>query len=109
MTFSDLLSYMLQHSKYNIAQGDVQSTLTAALDGQHSNAIAGHIIAQLYGNSGLHSPADSLERAQAIKALGPIRLHYMKDDAPVEGFRMVEDVVHTIDGAFNDEALRLKQ
>jgi len=51
---------------------------------------------------------DAIERAQAIKTLGPIRLFYMKDDAPVEGFRMVEDVVHKIDGAFNEEAMRLK-
>ncbi|MDA8327814.1 MAG: hypothetical protein M0Z83_02450 [Betaproteobacteria bacterium] len=108
MTFTALLSYILQHSKYDLAQGDVSATLNAALNEQHNNTIAGHIIAQLYTHSALQSPDEELNRAQAIKALGPIRLHYMKDDAPVEGFRMVEDIVHKIDGAYNDEALRAK-
>lgn len=108
MTFNALLQFILQHSKYPLAQGDAQATLDAALQEKHSNPLAGSVIAQLYTNSNLSSPEDSLDRIQAIKALGPIRLHYMKDDAPVEGFRMVEDIVHKIDGAYNDEALRLK-
>ncbi len=109
MTFNELLAYVLQHAKYDLSDGDLAHTLSAALAEQHKNPIAGHIIAQMYQNSALASPDDSLERIQAVKALGPIRLHYMKDDAPVEGFRLVEDVVHKIDGAYNDEALRHKQ
>lgn len=30
----------------------------------------------------------------------------MKDDAPVEGFHAVGKTVHTIDSAFNEEALK---
>ncbi len=108
MTFHELLHSIMQHSRYPIANGDVINTLQSALDEQHPNQTAGGIIASLYRNSGLASPEDSLERVQAVKALGPIRLFYMKDDAPVEGFRMVEDIVHAIDGAYNDEALRQK-
>ena len=108
MTFNELLQFVLQHSKYPLAQGDVHATLEAALQERHHNSLVGHVIAQMYSNSGLTSPEGNLDRAQAIKALGPIRLYYMKDDAPVEGFRLVEDIVHKIDGAYNDEALRLK-
>ncbi|MDA8224943.1 MAG: hypothetical protein M0T86_03365 [Betaproteobacteria bacterium] len=108
MTFNELLDYLLHSSKYDIADGDRDHTLNAALDGSHKNPVAGHILAQLYQNSQIASPGDALERVQAVKALGPVRLHYMKDDAPVEGFRMVEDIVHKIDGAYNDEALRQK-
>ena len=108
MTFNELLTYIVQHSKHDIADGDLAHTLSTSLAGQHKNPIAGHIIAQLYTHSTIASPEDNLERIQAVKALGPIRLHYMKDDAPVEGFRLVEDFVHKIDGAYNDEALRLK-
>ncbi|HET9113532.1 MAG TPA: hypothetical protein VFN66_06650, partial [Burkholderiales bacterium] len=73
------------------------------------NPVIGNIIAQMYKNSGIKQPDETITRAQAINTLGPIRLFYMKDDAPVEGFRLVEDIVYKIDGAFNDEAMRAKQ
>ena len=109
MTFIELLSYVGANCKYDLMEGDINTTLAKAIDGTHKNPIVGNIIAQMYKNSGISSPDAVLERAQAIKTLGPIRLTYMKDDAPVEGFRLVEDIVHKIDGAFNDEAMRLKE
>ncbi len=108
MNFTELLDYLMRNSKYDITDGDAGQTLDAALTGRHKNPVAGDIIAQLYRNSRLDSPQQPLERAQAVTALGPIRLQYMKDDAPVEGFRMVEDIVYKIDGAYNDEILRNK-
>ena len=51
-------------------------------------------------------PDAAIDRATAVNALGPIRLLFMRDDAPAEGFRLVEDVVYRIDGAFNEEAQR---
>lgn len=108
MTFIELLTYVGSHTKYDIMDGDAMATLEAARNGVHKNPVAGKIIADMFGNSGLNAPEDAIERAQAIKTLGPIRLFYMKDDAPVEGFRMVEDIVHKIDGAFNEEAMRQK-
>ena len=109
MTFIELLSYISTHSKYDIMDGDINQTLTAALDGKHKNPVIGNIIAQMYQNGGISQLDESIVRAQAVKTLGPIRLFYMKDDAPAEGFRLVEDIVHAIDSAFNDEAMRLKQ
>ena len=106
MTFNELLGYLIHYSKYDIADGDVSQTFAAARNGTHKNPIAGHVIDQLFNNSKLSDVEGSLERTQAVNALGPIRLFYMKDDAPVEGFRLVEDIVHKIDGAYNDEALR---
>jgi hypothetical protein len=108
MTFIELLTFISTHSKYDITDGDIDNTLTVALEGKHKNAVIGDIIAQMYKNSGLTDTNAEIERALAIKTLGPIRLFYMKDDAPVEGFRLVENIVHAIDGAFNDEAMRLK-
>ncbi len=106
MTFNELLGYLIGHCKYDIADGDVSQTFAAARNGSHKNAIAGHVIDQLFSNSKLDNVDGTLERTQAVNALGPVRLFYMKDDAPVEGFRLVEDIVHKIDGAYNDEALR---
>ncbi len=78
MTFSELLLALEHRLPATILNGDAAATLDAARKGTHQHALA------------------------------PIRLEYMKDDAPVEGFRLVEKIVHAIDGAFNDEALRLK-
>lgn len=108
MTFIELLAYVGSHCKYDIMDGDVNDTLAKAQSGAHKNPIVGKVIADMYLNSGVSKPEDAIERAQAIKTLGPIRLFYMKDDAPVEGFRLVEDIVHKIDGAFNEEAMRQK-
>lgn len=108
MTFIELLGYIGAHCKYDIMDGDTATTLARAIDGKHKNPVVGDIIAQMYKNSAISSPDAEIDRAQAINTLGPIRLFYMKDDAPVEGFRLVEDIVHKIDGAFNDEAMRLK-
>ncbi|MHB1677597.1 MAG: hypothetical protein ACYCSS_08705 [Sulfuriferula sp.] len=109
MTFIELLSYVGKHSKYDLMDGDIDQTLNLSLEGKHRNPVIGNIIAQIYKNSGINQIDDVINRAQAVNALGPIRLFYMKDDAPVEGFRLVEDIVHKIDGAFNDEAMRSKQ
>lgn len=108
MTFGELLTFIIAHSKYDIADGDAAQTLQKARDGTHQTPLAGQIVASLFEKSGLEDANGTLERAQAINALGPIRLVFMKDDAPVEGFRMVENIVHVIDSAYNEEAFRMK-
>lgn len=59
-----------------------------------------------------HVSAESIEaivlREQCVKALGPLRLKYMADDAPVDGFRLLEKSIVAIDDSFNDEALQQK-
>lgn len=107
MTFAQLLQYLADHTPYPILDGTPRETVEKAKSGSHRDPIAGGIVASLFERSGLPDVDAPIERAQAVSAIGPIRLHYiMKDDAPAEGFRMVEKIVHGIDGAFNDEALR---
>jgi hypothetical protein len=108
MTLIDLLSYLGTQCKYPLLDGNPDETLEKSLAGSHANPLAGEIIKALYEKPGLTGPLGEIDRASAVNALGPIRLVYMKDDAPAEGFRLVEDVVHKIDGAFNAEAQRLK-
>ena len=108
MTFAEMLNYIGQHAKYPVMDGDAAQTLEKARAGTHQNPIAGRIIAELYTQSGVSGLDSEIVRAAAVNALGPLRLVYMKDDAPVEGFRTIEDVVYRIDGAFNEEAFRLK-
>lgn len=106
MTFAELLDYL--GARFDILDGDAAATLDKALAGAHRVPLAGQIIADMFRKSGLSDVHGAIDRAAAITALGPIRLIFMKDDAPVEGFRLVERIVHAIDGAFNEEALRLK-
>lgn len=108
MTFAELLQQLEKRLPGQILDGDAAETLAKARAGRHRHALAGKIIVSLFERSGLPDVAAPIMRSQAVTALAPIRLEFMKDDAPVEGFRLVEKVVHAIDGAFNDEALRLK-
>ena len=106
MTFGELLAYVGAHSRHDFLDGDAAATLIKVRAGSHRNPLAGQILAALddkLGSNGLDAP---VERAAAINALGPLRLRFMRDDAPAAGFRLIEEIVYLIDGAFNDEAQR---
>lgn len=107
MTLADLLRELERQMPGLVLDGDAAVTLDKARGGTHRHALAGNLIAAL--GAGLSSAEAAISRSRAITALGPIRLICMKDDAPVEDFRLVERWVHAIDGAYNDEALRNKQ
>lgn len=109
MTFTELLQQLEQSLPGQILDGDPAETISKARAGKHRHALAGKIVAGLADKIDPPDGADApITRSQAIAALAPIRLEFMKDDAPPEGFRLVEKIVHAIDGAFNDEALKLK-
>lgn len=108
MTFEQLVQYLNAHSGYVVLDGDPAQTLAKARSGRHSDALMGEILKSLYEGAGCTDVDAPVTRAQATTSLGPLRLRYMKDDAPVAGFRMVEKIIHTIDGAFNHEALQEK-
>lgn len=107
MTLEELLLALERQMPGLVLDGDAALTLDKARSGMHRHTLSGKIIAAL--GSGLHDSGAPITRSQSIAALGPIRLVSMKDDAPVEDFRVVERWVHAIDGAYNDEALRQKQ
>ncbi|WP_018861899.1 MULTISPECIES: hypothetical protein [unclassified Thioalkalivibrio] len=105
MTLSELLQYLDENMDGVFLDGDPASTLEKARAGQHRNPIAAEVLTTLMDGAGADGPDTTLERAEAVKAIGPLRLKYMADDAPVEGFRLVEKTIVTIDAAYNDEAL----
>lgn len=108
MTLSELLQYLDANTDYPILDGTVEETLRKARAGSHRDALVGTIVTAFAQAFGCENPDCAVDRAGTIKALGPIRLKYMGDDAPLEAFRLVQRLVVVIDGAFNDEALRLK-
>jgi hypothetical protein len=108
MTLEQLLQYLDRNLGECFLDGDAAQTLDKVRDGSHRDPIAAEILAALMSGALADSPATTLERADAVKAIGPVRLKYMKDDAPVEGFRLVEKTIVTIDAAFNEEALAAK-
>ncbi len=109
MTLKELIHYLDNNSGYSLLDGDPAQTLLRASQGKHRNPLIGEILNAIAQHCGGAKEDCVVERAQAVSAIGPIRLQYMKDDAPVEGFRMVERIIQAIDGAFNDEALRNRQ
>lgn len=108
MNLAELLSYLDRNMEAHFLDGDPASTLEKARSGTHPHAIESEILVALMNGAGADGPDSVLDRAQAVKALGPVRLKYMQDDAPVAGFRLVEKTIVTMDAAYNDEALRLK-
>jgi len=103
MTFQELFTYLNKNTKYDFITED--SPLTQAMTGHHEDELIGEIIASVAKGCGCDTIDHVILRQDVIKALGPLRLKYMKDDAPVEGFRLIESTVPVIDSAFNDEAL----
>lgn len=106
MKFSELLAYLDAHTDYDILDGTPEDSLQKARSAAHQNAYAGEIIDAVAKACTLDDVEQALERADFVNALAPLRLKYMADDAPVEGFRIVEKVIATADAAFNDETLR---
>lgn len=106
MTLAELLQYLDENSQYAILDGTPEETLTKARAGTHKDALAGEIIRHMQDAAGASEVGGTIDRATAATSLGPLRLRYMRDDAPVEGFRMVERIILAIDLAFDAEALR---
>lgn len=106
MTLAELIQYLDAHTKFRYLDGDAQQTLTKARTDQHSNGVVGAIIKAIAEKCACMDARCNLERVDVVNALGPMRLKYMADDAPVDGFRTIEGTIIAIDAAFNDEALR---
>lgn len=106
MTLAELLRYLDENTEYDILDGTPEETLAKARAGRHKDPLAGEIVRHLQEATGTSDAGGLIERATAATSLGPLRLRYMRDDAPVEGFRKVQRVILAIDLAFDAEALR---
>lgn len=107
MTLDELFRYLDQHTPYHyLCDGDA---VERANNSQHPDPLIGEIICAISKKCGCTNLACEVTREQVVRALSPVRLRFMADDAPVEGFRLVEKSIITIDAAFNEEALRKKQ
>ncbi|MEJ2061142.1 MAG: hypothetical protein P8Y64_11770 [Gammaproteobacteria bacterium] len=105
MKYGDLLTYLDAHADYTILDGSPAETLEKALTDKHQDALAGEIIKSSATHADITSVEQEIERVDFVKSLSAVRLKYMADDAPVEGFRMVEKIITTADAAYNEEAL----
>ncbi len=105
MTIAEPLEQLDARLPGQILDGSPAETLAKARAARLRHPLVGRVPATLYDNSGVAGLESAVARSQAARALGALRLEFMKDDAPVEGSRLVESVVLAIDGADNDEAL----
>ena len=109
MTLAKLLQYLDQNTSYGVLSGTPDETLARSRRAPHDGPLLDQIVRSIADGNQCVDAGSAVLRAESITALGPIRLRYMKDDAPVDSFRMVERIIHTIDSAFNDEALHEKR
>lgn len=108
MTLAELFDALSQDKKTPFIVGDAETTLAHARAGTHPDPLIGEMIQVIVQKGGCSNADCVLPREQVITALGPIRLRYMADDAPVAGFRLVQNVIVSIDNIYNEEALREK-
>ena len=108
MTLGELLQYLDENTEYQLLDGSPADSVAKAKEGNHENPYASEIITSALEKLGISGADDEIERVPFVNSLAPVRLKYMADDAPVEGFRMVEKVIATSDLAFNEEALTNK-
>ncbi len=106
MTLGELLQYLDEHTELDVLDGSPTQSVDKAKADTHKNTYVGEIIRAVMDKCGLQSGDDSLERVDFVNSLSQLRLKYMADDAPVEGFRTVERVIATADAAYNEETLR---
>jgi hypothetical protein len=106
MTLDELFRYLDQHTPYRyLCDSDA---VELARQGRHPDPLIGEIISAISQKCQCANLACEVVREQVVRALSPLRLRFMADNAPVEGFRLIEKSIITIDAAFNDEALRKK-
>jgi hypothetical protein len=108
MTLGELLQYLDENTEFDLLDGSPADSVAKAKDGSHQNPYAAEIITSALEKLGINGADDEIERVPFVKSLAPVRLKYMADDAPVEGFRTVEKVIATTDLAFNEEDLAKK-
>jgi hypothetical protein len=109
MNFGQLIEFLDDKTDFPLLDGTPDETLAKARDGSHQDALAGELIAAMADGCDITGAETTLTRAETVNSLGPFRLKYMKDDAPVEGFRMVERIIQEIDAAFNEEGWQERQ
>lgn len=107
MTFEQLLTFVAEQTNKDFLSSGV--TLEQIIKGHHPHQLIGDMIRRIADYCSCQTLDCELKREDVVKALGPLRLEYMKDDAPVEGFRLLEGAIVAIDLAFNNEALQNKR
>lgn len=104
MNFGTLITYLDHQSEVAFLEGDTIETLAKLKAKQHNNPFVQEILSNILDNCQIESVESILTRTDVAQALAKTRLKYMADDAPVEGFRLVEKTILWIDDAFNEEA-----
>lgn len=109
MTLAELITYLDEKTPYSYLAGSAEESYELAKKQSHPDPLIGEIIVAIAEGGECQSVQSVVVREKVVTSLGQIRLRFMADDAPVEGFRLVEGSIITIDAAFNDEALAQKQ
>ena len=106
MTLVELFSFLNKNTPHCFYENETD--LQNAIIGQHANSLMGEMIKMIAEKCSCQDIHCVIKREDVVNALGPLRLEYMKDDAPVDGFRLLEGTITAIDLAFNEEALKNK-
>lgn len=107
MTLQELINYLDTNTSHRFSTDD-NKTLQHVRDGTHPDGLIGELLKAITDKCECTDESCELTRERVVLSIGPLRLKYMADDAPVEGFRLIEGTITAIDDAFNKEAINQK-
>lgn len=106
MTLRDLLVRLHGNCEYPVLHGSPEQTWRELVKGTYPDPVMGEALRALVEWCELDDLASRVDRADAVNALGPLRLRHMADNGGSgDALRVVQALVAAVDGAFDDEAL----
>ncbi|HKJ09465.1 MAG TPA: hypothetical protein VKA76_10295 [Gammaproteobacteria bacterium] len=109
MTLRDLLVRLHGKCEYPVLHGSPEQTWRELVKGSYPDPAMGEALAAVVEWCQLDDLASPVHRADAINALGPLRLRHMGDrGGSGDGLRVVQALVAAVDAAFDDEALDMQ-
>jgi len=105
MKLSELLMFLDEKTTGHFICDDAITTFQKVQQDDYPDPVEGEIIQAIMSHQNCHTVDCELLREEVVKALSPLRLKYMADDAPVTAFRLVEGTIVAIDTAYNEQVL----
>lgn len=109
MTLRDLLVRLHGNCQYPVLHGSPEQTWRELIKGSYPDPVMGQALRTLVEWCQLDDLASQVKRADAVNALGPLRLRHMGEKTGSgDGLRVVQALVAAVDASFDDEILDMQ-
>ncbi|MEJ2060723.1 MAG: hypothetical protein P8Y64_09595 [Gammaproteobacteria bacterium] len=108
MTFRALLKRLDTYCGGCILAGSEERTFQRLMADEHPDPYYAPLLRMLIDWVPIRHAAQSVYRADLVRALGPLRLSYQQADADPAGYRALNRLIAAIDAAYDDAALEAR-